>query len=185
MSQLLKRFSVERLRARVVAAQDYSYQSSYGAARCANGRKSRGLGDVVGFEIDAAGRVVEQDMVAESNVKVARKRDQHIFAQQSVECSRVASCGVQPVRSERTSINHFGHCAPQAQLRGRSVLRHPASPVELEELNLRTDFPKIVWGKPSGNEVGKEACIERHQSQAMKALAPFFDGGCDFGRELE
>jgi hypothetical protein len=162
MSQLLKRFSVERLRARVVAAQDYSYQSSYGAARCANGR------------IDAAGRVVEQDMVAESNVKVARKRDQHIFAQQSVERSRAASCGVQPVRSERASINHFGHCAPQAQLRGRSVLRHPASPVELEELNLRTDFPKIVWGKPSGNEVGKEACIEKAPKPGHEGAGPLF-----------
>jgi hypothetical protein len=40
MSQLLKRFSVERLRARVVAAQDYSYQSSHGAARCANGKNA-------------------------------------------------------------------------------------------------------------------------------------------------
>lgn len=73
----------------------------------------------------------------------------------------------------------------EALLRGRSVLRHPATPVKLQQLDLGADFPEILSGKAAADEVGEKTRVERHQRQIVKRFSAAFDGGGYLGRQLE
>ena len=51
----------------------------------------------------------------------------------------------------------------EALFRGCTVLRHSATPVKLQQFDLRTDFPEILSGKATADEVGEKTPVERNQ----------------------
>lgn len=140
--------------------------------------------DIRRINEDAAGSIVEEDVVTKCDVAVARYTDEYVVAHQVIERCRVTLRDGQTVRLQAAVCDHLSDCGLETQIGTAAERRDTMLPVERKQFDLEAHAAEYIRRDAVADQVGQQARVERHASKVAQPTARAIESGCDRGRPV-